>query len=332
VFPVFPINPSKWTDALLQDGKIKMNVCSCCWLQSKAVPLYLIDIHNPLLLGVTLLSIFYGLISALTWGAADFTGGIASKRTVVYGVVIGAEGFGMLLFIILALVFRETIPPWQTWLWGAASGFSGGFGLLLLYRALSSGRMSVAAPVSAVIAAIIPVVVGAVVDGLPGGWTFAGILLALGAVWLIAQSEGGRENAAVRMNEIILPLVAGIVFGMYFVFMHQASREAFFWPIVASRLASTAGILAYALISRQHWVPERKQWPLIALSGVLDVSGNAFYVLAGQIGRLDVAAVLGSLYPGPTVLLAGVFLRERLNRLQLVGILAALVAIVLMTL
>jgi drug/metabolite transporter (DMT)-like permease len=279
-----------------------------------------------------LLSILYGLTSALTWGAADFTGGIASKRTNVYGVVIGAEGFGMILFLVMALVFREPVPPWQTWLWGGASGLSGGFGLLLLYRAFSSGRMSVAAPVSAVIAAIIPVVVGVFMDGLPGVWTFAGILLAIGAVWLIAHGEGGGENAAVRLNEITLPLIAGVVFGMYFVFMHQASREAFFWPIVASRLASTAGILGYALVTRQPWSPGRKLWPLIALSGILDVSGNAFYVLGGQIGRLDMAAVLGSLYPGSTVLLAGVFLHERLNRLQIAGILAALTAIVLMML
>ena len=278
-----------------------------------------------------MLSILFGLTSALTWGAADFCGGIASKRTNVYGVVIGAEGFGMVLFMALALACGEPVPPLQTWLWGSASGLSGGIGLLLLYHALSSGRMSVAAPVSAVSAAIIPVVVGAVVDGLPGVWTFTGILLALAAVWLIARGEGGRENAAIRLNEITLPLIAGVVFGMYFVFMHQASREAFFWPIVASRLASTVGILVYALVTRQPWGPERKHWPLIALSGLLDVSGNAFYVLGGQIGRLDVAAVLGSLYPGSTVLLAGLFLHERFSRLQLAGILAALAAIVLMT-
>jgi drug/metabolite transporter (DMT)-like permease len=278
-----------------------------------------------------LLSILYGLSSALTWGAADFSGGIASKRSNVFGVVIGAEGFGMVMFVILAVAFRELVPPWQTWIWGAASGLSGGFGLLLLYRALSSGRMSIAAPVSAVIAAIIPVVVGTFLDGLPGVWTFVGILLALAAVWLIAHGEGERKNAAIRMNEIILPLIAGVVFGMYFVFMHQASQKAIFWPIVASRLASTAGILGYALVTRQPWSPGRKTWPLIALSGVLDASGNAFYVLGGQMGRLDVSAVLGSLYPGSTVLVAGLFLHERLNRLQLAGILAALSAIVLMT-
>jgi drug/metabolite transporter (DMT)-like permease len=278
-----------------------------------------------------MLTILFGLTSALAWGAADFTGGIASKRTHVFGVVIGAEGFGTVLVAVLGFVLREPIPPWPSWLWGAASGLSAGIGLLLLYQALAKGRMSVAAPVSAVIGAIIPVVTGVVVDGLPGMWTFAGILLALAAVWLIAGGEGRRRNASIRLYEFTLPAIAGLFFGFYFVCLHQASREAILWPIVAARLAATIGILGYALVRRQPWGVPRRLWPLVALSGLLDVSGNALYVLSGQLGRLDVAAVLGSLYPGSTVLLAGLFLRERLGRLQWAGILAALVAIVLMT-
>jgi len=278
-----------------------------------------------------LLSILYGLTSAITWGAADFTGGIASRRTNVYGVVIVAEGFSMVLCAAMALIFREPIPSLQSWLWGSAAGLSAGSGLLIYYSALAKGRMSVAAPVSAVIAAIIPAVVGSVLEGIPGVWTIAGILLAIAAVWLIARSEGGGENAAVRMNEITLPLIAGVVFGMYFVFMHQASHEEVFWPILAARMAAAVGILGYALVTRQAWRPAPKTWPLIALSGLLDMGGNSLYVLSGQTGRLDVAAVLGSLYPGSTVLLAGVFLHERLSRVQVAGIVIAVAAIVLMT-
>jgi drug/metabolite transporter (DMT)-like permease len=276
-----------------------------------------------------MLSILFGLTSALTWGAADFTGGIASKRTNVYGVVIGAEGFGMFLFAILALIFRESIPPLQTWLWSGASGLSAGIGLLLLYRALANGRMSVAAPVSAVIGAMLPVAVGALLDGLPGAWKIAGILLAMAAVWLVAGGEGG--NASARLNDIILPVIAGIFFGVYFVGMHQAGKEAVFWPIAAARLVAATCLLGYALATHQPWKPKRKHWPLIALSGLLDACGNAFYVLSGQVGRLDVAAVISSLYPGSTVLLARIFLHERLSRLQLAGIITALVAIILMT-
>ena len=279
-----------------------------------------------------MLSIFYGLASALTWGAADFTGGIASKRVNVYGVVIGAEAAGLLLCTVLALAFKESLPPLQALLWGGAAGLSGGIGLLFLYLALARGRMSIAAPVSAVIGAIVPVVVGTVVDSLPRFWTLAGILLALAAVWLISRTESGSENSALRLTEITLPLIAGVFFGAYFVCMHQASREAFLWPIVAARLASTVGILGFALVTHQPLGQALRLLPLIALSGFLDVSGNAFYVLSGQAGRMDVAAVIGSLYPGPTVLLAGLLLRERLGRVQVLGVLTALAAIVLMTL
>jgi uncharacterized membrane protein len=278
-----------------------------------------------------LLSILFGLLSALAWGAADFTGGLASRRTNVYGVVIVAEAVGMVLVAASAFVTGEPIPPLQTWLWGGASGLCGGVGLLILYRSLSSGRMSVAAPVSAVIAAIIPVLVGAVVDGLPGVWTFIGFALALAAVWLIAHGEGD-ESSAIRLNEIYLPLLAGVTFGLFFVFMHQASRDSTLWPIVASRSVSAVSLLIYAFITRQRWIPERTQWPVIALCGLLDVSGNGFYVLAGQIGRLDVAAVLGSLYPGSTVALARLVLKERSTRLQAIGILLGLSSILLIAL
>jgi drug/metabolite transporter (DMT)-like permease len=237
----------------------------------------------------------------------------------------------MLLAVALALAFREHVLTWQNWLLAGAAGLSAGIGLLLFYRALAMGRMSVAAPVSAVIGAIIPVVTAAFVDGLPGGWTIAGILLALAAVWLISGGGGGGRSASIQRYEFILPAVAGLFFGFYFVCLHQASREAVFWPIVAARSTALIGILAYALVMRQPWQAPRSLWLQVALCGLLDMAGNAFYVLSGQVGRLDVAAVLGSLYPGSTVLLAGLFLHERLGRLQWAGILAALLAIVLMT-
>jgi len=276
-----------------------------------------------------LFSILFGLLSALMWGAADFTGGFASRRANVYSVVIVAEAVGMSLVAAIALATGEPFPPLVTWLWGGAAGLCGGVGLLLFYRALSSGRMSVAAPVSAVVAATIPVAVGAMTDGLPGAWTFIGFALALAAVWMISHTGGGEGYAAIRLNEITLPLLAGVTFGIFFVCMHQASRTAILWPIVAARATSSISLLGYVFVVRQPWVHEGKHWPLIALCGALDVSGNGFYVLAGQTGRLDVAAVLGSLYPGSTVTLAWLILKERIQRMQAIGIILALAAIVL---
>ncbi len=274
-------------------------------------------------------SILFGLLSALAWGAADFSGGLASRRTAAHVVVICGQASGMALLLALLGLSREAVPPMTAWLWGGAAGLCGGIGLSILYRALASGRMSVAAPVSALLAAIIPVLVSAAVEGFAGIWTLLGFALALAAIGLISRGEDGTTF---RLRELRLPLAAGLTFGLFFVFMHLAASESVLWPIVASRITSIASLLIYALVTRQPWRLARSRWPLIVLSGILDVGGNAFFILAGQIGRLDVAAVLGSLYPGSTVALARLVLKERITRLQTVGIALALIAIVLIAL
>lgn len=276
-----------------------------------------------------IIPVVLGLFSALTWGAADFSGGLASRHSSAYGVVIGGQATGLALLLALVNLTGEPVPSLSSWLWGGAAGLCGGVGLSILYRALADGRMSVAAPVSALLAAIIPVLVGTGTEGLPELWTLLGFALALAAIWLISRGEDG---AAIRLKELVLPLAAGLTFGLFFVFMHQASRVSVLWPIVASRLTSITSLLVYALVKKQPWWPKRALWPLVALSGVLDIGGNSFYILAGQIGRMDVAAVLGSLYPGSTVALARLVLKERIARLQAVGILLALAAITLIAL
>jgi len=276
-----------------------------------------------------LFSIFFGLLSALAWGAADFSGGLASRRTDAHVVVICGQASGMALLLALAGLSREAVPSMIAWLWGGAAGLCGGIGLSILYRTLANGRMSVAAPVSALPAAILPVLVSAVVEGFAGIWTLLGFALALAAIWLISRTEDGTTF---RFIELRLPLAAGLTFGLFFVFMHQAGSESVLWPIVASRITSIASLLVYALVTRQPWHLARSRWPLIILSGILDVGGNAFFILAGQIGRLDVAAVLGSLYPGSTVALARLVLKERITRLQAIGILLGLASILLIAL
>jgi uncharacterized membrane protein len=276
-----------------------------------------------------LISILFGLLSALTWGAADFSGGLATKRSNVYSVVISTEAVGLGLLLLLAAITGEPLPPLTSWLWAGAAGLCGGVGIVILYRALAEGRMSVAAPVSALMAALLPVPVSAVTEGLPGPWALAGIALALAAIWLISRGEDGM---AIRLKEILLPLVSGVTFGLFFIFMHQASQNSLLWPIVAARLASIVSLTAYALVTRQPLRPVRSAWPFITISGILDVAGNALYILAGQTGRMDVAAVLGSLYPGSTVALARLVLKERITPLQTVGILLALAAIMLIAL
>ena len=274
-----------------------------------------------------MLPILFGLLSALTWGAGDFNGGLAVKRSNPYGVVAVAHVVSLILLLITVFIIDEPIPPLHDWLWGGASGLAGGIGLMLLYRALAEGRMSVAAPVSAVVAATLPVLVGLLKDGLPGIWVLAGFVLALVAVWLIS----GGDGLIIRFDDLRMPVIAGIAFGAFFIFMERASQTALLWPLIAVRIVSVSTMLGYALLTRQDWIPKRESLVPILLSSLLDTFGNAFYALSARTGRLDVAAVLGALYPGATVLLAWVFLKEKISRTQSFGILLALGAILLLT-
>ncbi len=272
--------------------------------------------------------ILLGLLSALAWGAGDFNGGLAVKRSNPYGVIVVAHSLSLVLLLLTVGAFGEPLPPLQDWLWGGTAGLAGGIGLTLLYRALAEGRMSVAAPVSALVAAALPVMVGLLQDGSPGLWALAGFVLALVAVWLVS----GGERLAVRFADLRPPAVAGIAFGVFFIFIERASQTALLWPLVAVRIVSVSSMLGYALLTQPDWLPKRESRVPVLLSSVLDTLGNAFYALSARWGRLDVAVVLGALYPGATVLLAWILLEERISRLQAVGILLALLAIVLLML
>ncbi len=270
------------------------------------------------------LPVVYGLASAASWGMGDFCGGIASKRAHVFSVIISSQIVGAVLLIGLALALDERLPSFDRLLLGGVGGLAGAAGLIALYRALATGRMGVAAPVAGVVGAAFPVMVGAAIEGWPGTSQIVGFVLALVAVWLISRTQ----DAAWRLRDIGLPLAAGFSFGVFFIVIDRASDTVVLWPLVAARIASIVSIFLVASLSRQPRLATRAHLPLIALVGVLEVGGNTFYALAGQAGRLDVAAVVSSLYPAATVWLAWLILKERFTRLQTAGIAAALVAIV----
>ena len=280
-----------------------------------------------------MLSIFLGLLAALGWGAGDFTGGIASRKTGAYRTVLYGEVIGIFVLFFVIAIFSEPIPDLRSWLFAMLAGALGTLGLVLLYHAMTLGLMSIATPVSALLAAALPVVVGIFREGLPAWTTFIGFGFALFAVWMISQGEEGVTDILAHLADLKLPLIAGIGFGSYFVFMHEAtSTGSTIWPMVASRSGGLILITVYMLVTRSSWkVEDASAWPIITLNGILDISGNVFFILAGQMGRLDVAAVLSSLFPGATVILAWIFLKERLSHNQWIGIAAALTAIVLMT-
>jgi uncharacterized membrane protein len=278
-----------------------------------------------------LLSILFGLTSAITWGAGDFTGGLAARKTGAYRAVFYGEAIGLVLLFAVVLASPQTMPNVKSILLSIAAGGLGTTGLLLLYSAMAQGKMSIAGPVSALLAAALPVIVGMITDGFPGYLTLLGFAFALAAIWLVSQSEDGVKDIFTHLSDLRLPLFAGVGFGLYFILMNAATRETTLWPMVFSRAAGLLAMALFIIIRRDSFITIRAAWPVMILNGILDVGGNFFYVLAGQAGRLDISAVLSSLFPGSTVILAWIILKERLTRTQWLGILCALIAIILFT-
>jgi len=155
-----------------------------------------------------------------------------------------------------------------------------------------------------------------------------GFGLALAAVWLLSGGVGMK----LQIEKISLPLLSGVCFAAFFIFLDMGSGQSILWPLVATRVASITSLLSFSIVTRQPWIPTRDSWIPIIVSSLLDSAGNALYAMSARMGRMDVAAVLGSLYPGSTVLLAWFILKERVSPLQMFGIVIALVAIVLLTL
>jgi drug/metabolite transporter (DMT)-like permease len=269
----------------------------------------------------------FALAASLSWGAGDFSGGVATRRAKVLSVVIAAHAIGLMMLIALALIWSEPFPTTLDSIWGSVAGLAGAVGVVAFYQSLSVGRMGIIAPITAMLSAAVPVLFSAFFEGLPGPLQLTGFVLALIAVGLIS----GLGVVKGRPKGLGLAFLAGLGFGSFFILISQVSHGAIFWPLASARLASFLFLLAVIVIRRQKVLPKMSVLPVVFLAGALDVAGNVFFVLATHAGRLDVAAILSSLYPAVTVLLASIFLKERVTRLQTIGIIVALVAIPLIS-
>jgi len=267
------------------------------------------------------------LLSAASWGAGDFSGGIAAKKANVFRIVALAHAFGLVAMLLMAWLTREAVPPRVDLIWGAIAGLAGAFGIAALYKGLAIGRMGIIAPVAAVITAALPVLVGIRTQGLPAAIQLLGFALALLSIWLVARPDGEIDTH----RGLGLAIIAGICFGLFLVAGKQAGPHAVFWPMVAARAASVVVMTAISLLAVSDARSLRPALLPILLAGLLDSAGNALFIAATRHGRLDVAAVISSLYPASTVILARLMLKERISRTQAAGIAGALVAIALIS-
>lgn len=290
------------------------------------------------------MAVLLSLVAALCYGTSDFVGGLVSRRTSPWPVaaLTGAGGFGGATVLALALPGH---PAYGDLAWGALAGVGSGAGGGFLYRGLAAGRMGVVAPVSAVGAALLPVVAGLIGGERPGGLVWVGVALAFPGIWLVsrepspvADSSGAPDlsdaSDASRVSGrapggVGDGLLAGLGFGLLFVAIGQVPAAAGFWPLAASQGTGLVVVVVIALALGHSPVPTRASELGGLVAGVLASAAVLCFLLATQTGLLTVAAVVTSLYPAFTVLLAALALHERIHRTQGVGLALSAVAVAL---
>ena len=270
------------------------------------------------------------LLAALAYGLSDFVGGLASRRTSAWPVAFLA-GVGALAGAVALAVSVSGDPRGVDLAWGALAGVGSGVGGAFLYRGFAAGRMGVVAPVSAVGAALLPVVVGLATGERPAAMVWAGIAVALPGIWLVAREQApadsrGRGQATLAAG-LVDGLVAGVGFGVLFAAMGQVPESSGYWPLVVSQAVSVLAVAVTAVSLRALWWPTARSelWGLVA--GLLASVAVLAFLLSTQSGLLAVAAVITSLYPAFTILLAALVLHEPIHRGQGVGLVLCGVAV-----
>lgn len=274
-----------------------------------------------------------GLVSAASWGGSDFLGGLGSRRAPALLVV--ASGHLVSLFVLLAVCLGAhwAIPGRHDLVFAAVAGFEGSLALALFYRALAMGAMGLTAALTGLLTALVPVLFSLLHDGLPSPLTAAGLGLGLGAIWLITHTPAARDSvekrAATPPAALLLGALAGTGFGAQLILFKFASGGNLLWVMTSARGAGVAAMLLVLLVAPPK-APWRGFWRYGILAGSLDTIGNLFYIQTTRLGRLDAAAVVCSLYPAGTILLAALVLREQPTARQFAGMALALAAVALL--
>lgn len=272
--------------------------------------------------------IILALLSSVVWGVSDFLGGTLSKKRKAIAVIGGSQTFGLLFASSLALIFG--LWTWDTTVWfnGAIAGAMGLLGLVGFYTALATGQMGIVAPISS-LSAVVPLTIGLVQGERPSSVQVVGIVVALVGVIL---ASGPELNGKVDSRPVFLALFAALTFGFCVYFMAKGGQENPTVTIVAMRATQVSIVLVIALALTSIGGLIKKDIPWLATIGASDAGANILFAFAASLGLLSVVAVLGSLYPIVTVLLAWWIHKERLMPVQYVGIAITFTGIALISL
>ena len=276
-----------------------------------------------------------GLLSAASWGGSDFVGGVGARRAPALLVVVSGHIFSFLLLLAVCLGLRLAVPGPHFLVYAALGGFEGSLALAVFYRALAMGAMGLTAALTGLLTALVPVTFSFFHDGLPRPLTAVGLAIGLAAIWMITHAPAVKGPGVKAMPAppaaLLLGMLAGIGFGAQLILFKMASGGGMLWVMTSARAAGSLAMLL-VLCAVPPKAPWRGFWFTGIAAGALDTVGNLFYLQATRFGRLDVSALVCSLYPAGTILLAALILRERPTGRQMTGIALALAAVALLSL
>jgi drug/metabolite transporter (DMT)-like permease len=270
-----------------------------------------------------------GLLSASSWGGSDFAGGWGARRASSLLITASGQIVSLAGLLVICLVLRLALPGTSYLVYAAIGGFEGAIALAVFYRALAMGAMGLTAALTGVMTALVPVAFDLFHSGWPSALTSAGLAIGVAAIWLISHSPS-KEGADASRRALLLGATAGVGFGAQLILFKMAAEGGVVWALTSGRIAGVAAILLVVLLAPPKG-PWRGFWMAGIVSGSLDTVGNLFYMMASQLGRLDVAAVISSLYPAGTILLAGIILREHPTKRQVAGMGLALAAVAMLS-
>lgn len=276
-----------------------------------------------------IIGVFLALSSALSFGCSDFLGGLASRRSSHYQVLALSTFVSIFVMAAMAWLFGEALPGRMVFFWAGLGGIFGSLGLGALFRGLASGNAAIVSPVAGVVSASLPVIFGGITAGLPHPSQFAGFIVALPAIWLVTLTPGLKRET--NRTGFLLGLFSGLNFGLFFICLGQMEKGAIFMPAAIAKVTSWLVAMLLLGFTRRR-LPSFSRNPLAILAGVIDPLANAMYIFSTHFTRLDVAAVLSSLYPASTVFLSRLIMKEQISTPQWLGVGLCLVAIVLITL
>jgi drug/metabolite transporter (DMT)-like permease len=313
----------------------------------------------------------FGLVSAASWGGSDFIGGVGARRAPALLVVASGHIFSLFVLLVLCRTMQVALPGSASLFYAALGGFEGSLALAIFYRALAMGAMGLTAALTGLLTALVPVLFSLIHEGLPSPLTVVGLIMGLAAIWLITHTPAtkGPESRGANLLEshpedpmshpqipvphpfralcemggkprpstipvpataLLLGALAGLGFGTQLILFKMATIGGILWAMTSARAAGVVALLIVLAVNPPKG-PWRGFWLTGTAAGALDTLGNLFYIQASRVGRLDVAALVCSMYPAGTILLAALVLREWPTRRQFAGMALALAAVALLS-